>query len=310
MTDGTSTRIERTPLETLLYYWGVLFRYKWMIISVTTVMTGAAIAFFAVSLSLPPERSPMPNFYTARATIIIQQNTQNDINNSIMAALGITSTGMPRSFDYGSQVMEMMRSRTILDRLIEEFNMASSFETSSKEKLRNALLSRFQFFYSSTTGFLRIGYVAADPVMARDMVNRMISLLDEWYNQKRNTAQLAQQQLLEEKISAVKQDIDTLRNKLKTIPDIDPRYTDYASQLDVQERIFNTLYPQYEAARLAPEVEPVFQVFELAEVPDIKSGPDRKKYTMIVFLGSFLMSAGLALGLNMLKGFMRSQGKA
>lgn len=305
--DGESGKTESSLIETILYYWAILFRNKWWIIGFTTLMTGGAIAFFVVSLALPPEKSPMPNYFTARATIIIQQNTQSDFNNSIMAALGITSSGMPRSFDYGSQVMEMMRSRTILDRLIDEFRMKDSFETTSKEQLREALLARFQFSYSPTSGLLRIGYVAVDPVLARDMVNRMISLLDEWYNQKRNTARDEKQKLLEEKITAVKKDIDSLRNKLKLIPDIDPKYSDYTSNLDVQERIYNTLYPQYEAARLAPEVEPIFQVFELAEVPDIKSGPSRKKYAIMVFMGSFLGSAGMVIALHMLKNLIRSR---
>ncbi len=307
--DSSSDTTEKSLIETILYYWAVLFRYKWMIIGFTALTTGAAVAFFAVSLTLPPNRSPMPNYYTARATIVIQQNSQTDFSNSIMAALGITSTGVPRSFDYGSQVMEMMRSRTILDRLIDEFKMKDAFETTSKEKLREALLSRFQFSYSSTTGLLRIGYVAVDPVLAKNMVNRMISLLDEWYNQKRNSAREEQQELLEQKITAVKKDIDSLRNKLKIIPDIDPRYSDYSSQLDVQERIYNALYPQYEAARLAPEVEPIFQVFELAEVPDIKSGPNRKKFAIMIFMGSFLGSAALAIALNMLKSFIHARGK-
>ena len=86
----------------------------------------------------------------------------------------------------------------------------------------------------------------------------------------------------------------------RSIADVAQEFSLLTNELDIQQRIYNTLSPQYEAAKLTPESEPIFQVFEMAEVPDTKSGPKRSELVVKVFGGSFCLSVALILLMNMI----------
>jgi tyrosine-protein kinase Etk/Wzc len=374
---------EKSFLEILLQYYRILVRHKWIIIGTTLAATTAAVAFAILSIKLPPEKSPMPNTYTAAAILFVSPNEQSDISDSILSALGMTQpSSQSAAFNNGDRILEILRSRTILDRLTEEFKINQRYRIpyTEKTKSREALLRNFNFIYARNTGSLRLAFTDSDPVFARDIVNRTVELLREWFSQNRGLAKEKTKQNLEEKLVEVKTDIDTLQARLrglqqrygvlnaeelsssqaKSLADLrsqlimkeieiknystysridDPRleqlnaelqnlrdlisrsqtilpdatqdtgrqrsvadvaqeFSQLTNELDIQQRIFNTLSPQYEAAKLSTESAPIFDVFELAETPDVKTGPKRSQLVMKVFGGSLCFSIALVLLLN------------
>ena len=69
--------------------------------------------------------------------------------------------------------------------------------------------------------------------------------------------------------------------------------------LEVQARIYEILTQQYEIAKLNVEgEEPIFQVLELADVPDLKSGPSRGIICVVSTLAAFFFSIILVFILN------------
>jgi len=377
---------EKSFLEIALHYWGILWRYKWIIIGVTGVVTIAVFAFAVISIKLPPEESPLPNTYTAEAVLFIQPNQQGDIADSILTALGVATQSRPAtSFNNGDMLLEILYSRTILDKLAEDFKIIEKYNITEEKKNRSRILliNSLHTQFSRTTGSLRITYEDMNPVFARDIVNRTVELLNEWFVQNRGMAKERTKQILEEKLMEVKADIDRLQNRQKdlqrrygvlnaeelsvsqatTLADLrsqlvmkeieiknystyarisDPRleqlneelrnlqelinrnqtslpqitedtgrsrniadvaqeFSQLANELDIQQRIYNTLSPQYEAAKLSPESESIFSVFELAEIPDVKTGPQRSKMVLMAFGGSLCFSAALALLLNLIE---------
>ncbi|MBA7680810.1 hypothetical protein ES703_89131 [subsurface metagenome] len=84
----------------------------------------------------------------------------------------------------------------------------------------------------------------------------------------------------------------------KDLPALSLEFARLRMALDIQTRIFESLSEQYEIIKLTLESEPVFQVLELAEVPDIKSGPSRSKICMVTVLIAFAGSIILAFFLN------------
>ena len=86
-----------------------------------------------------------------------------------------------------------------------------------------------------------------------------------------------------------------------SLPDVAQEFSQLALELDIQQRIYNTLSPQYETVKLAPESDTVFHVLELAEVPDIKSGPERSRIVLMAFGGSLALGLALSLMLNAIK---------
>lgn len=374
---------EKTFLEIVLHYYSILMHRKWLIIGVTGAVTLAVVVFAAVSIMLPPEKSPLPNSYTAEAILFVSPNEQSDISDSIIAALGIGQQNRPSvGFNNGDMILEILRSRTILDRLADEFDIAGRYGIPAEKKTiaREIVLNGFDFQYSRNTGSLRLSFQSADPVFARDIVNRTVVLLGDWFVQNRGVAKQKMRQTLAEKMTEVKSDIDDLQARLKdlqqrygvlnaeelsvsqatslanlrsqlimkeieiknystyarisdprleqlkdelqnlrqmisrnqmtlpaitqepglprSIADVAQEFSQLANELDIQQRIYNTLSPQYEAAKLSTESEPIFEVFEMAEVPDVKTGPHRTKIVAAAFLGSLAFAVGLVLAMN------------
>ncbi len=386
---------ERSLLEGLVYYLAILWKYRWLIVAVTAAATIGVLAFCAASILLPPEKSPLPNQYTASATILVQKSAENDLSSSIRSALGIltspadTSTG----FDAGAFLLMVLQSRTFLDKIAEEFGIVDKFHIKDqiKSRSRKVLVANLHFDNNRAAAAITISYKDTDPVFAKNLTNRMVSLLSDWYSQNMGSSKQRQKQLLEEKITEVKADIDTLesrQNELQkkygvltaqdlgasqasalaalrsqlilkeidiknyssiatmddpklqqmqeerqsisdlingmqqgmpetldskinpqSLPDVQTEFNNLSVELDVQRKIYNTISHQYEVMKLTSDSEPPFQVMEMAEVPDTKSGPQRTRIIAEAIVIAFISSAALAFLLNGVSQLQRSREK-
>jgi tyrosine-protein kinase Etk/Wzc len=373
-------------LEGVLYYFSILLRYRWLIIGITAAATVGIIAFCALSIYLPPDKSPLPNMYSASAVIFVQQGDSSGLSSSIIAALGIVNPSMDSAtgFDSGALALMILRSRTFLDKVVEDFQLIRRYKITDqvKSRSRDMLLARTKADYNRTTRAITLSFEDIDPVFARDVVNRMVALLNDWYAQNMGNTQQKEKLLLEEKVKEVKTGLDKLETQMKdfqkkygvltvqdlgssqasalaelrsqlilkeiniknysaissiedpklqqlreerqnildlidqiqqqgqqtqesssaqkSLPDLQLEFNQLSVELDIQRKIYNTLSHQYEVLKLTSEPEPAFQVMELAEVPDAKSGPQRMKIVAIVVVLSFFVSAALAFILHSL----------
>jgi tyrosine-protein kinase Etk/Wzc len=397
METSNSAIPERTLWQICTYYASIFWRYRLITILITGLVTLGAIVYSIVSLILPPEKSYLPNFYSAEAAILVQGGGQGDIAGSILAALGVADQrSMPSSTmrDNGDMIIQILNSRYLLDRLTAEFKLNERYNCpeNAKTQMRKMVQGNTQINYLRTAGTLKIAYTDIDPVFAKNVANRMVSLLDEWFSLNRGMAKQKQRQILEEKINEVKTAIASLQSRIKRLQtqygvldvqglsqsqattiaslrsqlilkeiDImnyssfskidDPRleqlkeerqnlldlisqnqlklpdsrqgengasegassrpnnlldvaqeFSQLNIELDIQQRIYNTLSPQYEAMKLAPESEAAFQVLELADVPDMKAGPKRS----IIIFKAFGMSLAASLALSYILNFVRT----
>jgi tyrosine-protein kinase Etk/Wzc len=393
MAENMATEIEGktkspTPelglLEGLLRYLSIVLKYRRLVIIVTGTAAVGIIAFCVASLLLPPAVSPLPNKYTASATVLVQKGMGDNLSASILSALGIESqpTDTAVGFDTGSLVLLVLESRTFLDKVVEEFGIIRRYGITSqvKSRSRETLLQKSNFFYNRSTATISISFEDIDPVFARDVTNRMVALLNEWFAQNMGSSNQRQAQLLNEKVKEVKLDMDKLEGRLKelqkkygvlgaqdlgtsqasalaalraqlilkeidiknystvsaiedpklqqlrderqnildlisetqqvvpnvqdsaggpkSLPDLQMEFNNLTVELDVQRKIYNTLSHQYEVLKLTSEPESAFQIMELAEVPDSKSGPSRTKLIALVTLGAFVASMAFAFLLH------------
>ncbi len=75
------------------------------------------------------------------------------------------------------------------------------------------------------------------------------------------------------------------------LPTIAFEYAKLERDLAVQTELFKILTQQYEVAKFnAAGQEPVFQIIEMAEVPDMKSGPARSMICIVATLAAFFVS--------------------
>lgn len=376
---------ERGILESLLQLFRVLLTYRWLIVVMTTVAAAGVVAFSIVSLRLPPEKSPLPNYYTASATILVERGGQGVLASTILASLGLEPGAVAPSgtYDIGAFLIMVLRSRTFLDKIIEEFGIIDRYQLKFqvKSKARELLEAKTTIEYDRTTASISISFQDSDPVFARDVTNRMVSLLNEWYAQNIGSSNTQQRLLLEGKVNDVKAEMSSLERRLKTLQNrygvltpqdlgtsqasalaelrsqlilkeieiknystisaiedpklqqlreerqnildliagqagaplaagssADPRslsqaqteFNNLTVELNVQRQIYDTLSQQYEVMKLTSEPEQAFQVLELAEIPDAKSGPQRSRLVVVVTLAAFVASAALAFFLNSL----------
>jgi len=211
---------ERTLLEGVIYYISILFKYKWLIIGITGVTTILVVAFSIITLALPPEKSPLPNQYEARATLIVQESETTGLD-SVVASLGLALPGGAEggygSLEYGQLAVMVLNSRIILDPLVKEFEIIERYGITENIRTvsRNAILNRAEFDYSRNTGVLTISYESIDPAYSSDMVNRMVELLNDWFLTRGGTTKQKQKELLENKLTEVSTEIADLENEIQ-----------------------------------------------------------------------------------------------
>jgi len=77
----------------------------------------------------------------------------------------------------------------------------------------------------------------------------------------------------------------------KDIPAIAFEYAKIQRDILVQNEIFKMITQQYEMAKMSAELQyPTFQVLEIVEVPDVKSGPSRSKIVLVSIFAAFFFS--------------------
>ena len=384
-----------TVMERLMHLLSVLSKYRRLVIIVTVTALVGAVAFSVVSIRLPPDRSPLPDTYTASATLLVLKGMSSDLSATILSALGIESRNVESAsvFDMGELVLFVCKSRTIIDKAIEDLGLSQRYRTpgQTRSRLRDMVLRKCRFEYNRTTSAITISFEDTDPVLARDVANEMVALLNGWFAQNLGTTNTKQKQLLEEKVKAVRADIDTLENRLRdlqtkygvltaqdlgttqattlaalrsqlilkeidiknysatstiedpklqqlreerqsildlisqtqrgvpdaqgastqaNLPDVQMEFNNLTVELEVQRKIYDTLSHQYEVSKLTSESESSFQVLDLAEVPDRKSGPSRTRIVAIVGIAALLAGVAMALFLNSLGQYRRGQMQA
>ncbi len=377
---------ERTLMEGVLHYASILRRY-WLLMVVTTGTAAAGAVFFSIiSLLLPPERSPLPNQYSADAKLVVQSNEGNSLV-GVLTGLGIAPPAAGSvTQNPGLLALEVLRSRTFLDQVAEEFRIAErlgiteSVRTNSRLAVKNAA----EFAFDRATGILTIGFTDVDPVMARDVANRMVEMLNEWFLNRGGTSMQRQKTMLEQKLVEVSASIKDLESKIQDfqkkhgalavedlaasqtrmladlrsqlvlkdmeiknyssmariedpqlvrlrserenleglirqieeggrempaqgeLPELALQFRRLASELEIQRGIWQSLSQQYEIVKLNLASDAVFQVLELAEIPDKKSGPSRSTLCLGATMAGFLVGAVASLILEYIRSHKRS----
>jgi tyrosine-protein kinase Etk/Wzc len=88
--------------------------------------------------------------------------------------------------------------------------------------------------------------------------------------------------------------------------DLALEYGHLKRDLVVKEKMFELLTQQYEITKLAHDTEdPIFQIIEYAEAPDMKSGPSRTKLCIVISIIGFMVACFTAISIEF---FSKRQG--
>ena len=194
----------------LLVLFGVLLRYKWVIILSTLIAAVCAVALSILSLRLPPEASPLPNIYRPFALLLVrEQQQQLGGLASALASTGLADLagmpGIPTGGSYGDLAVKLVKNKGVLDMIAGEFAVAEHYRIRKHPvgNSRKALLKHLTADFDTDTKTLTLAYEDWDPHFAQRLVNRIVEILDQRFASIGMRRNLTYKDLLEAKLAEV-----------------------------------------------------------------------------------------------------------
>jgi len=178
----------------------VLTKHKGLVLGVPFVA-----ALLAAGISLL-----MPNIYTATARMLApmqNQSTAAVLLGQISSLASITGGSLPAK-NSGDIYVGMLRSDSVVDGLIDRFNLESVYKTETRTETRIALLGATKIT-SGKDGIIVVQVEDRDPKRAADLANAYLEQLDK-LNERIAVTEAGQRRLFFEK--QLRQAKDSLAN--------------------------------------------------------------------------------------------------
>ena len=294
----------------------VLLHYKFMIIAVTGFAMFAAVVFSIISLKLPPEKSPLPNSYTPKAHMLIKEESgSGGISGSMsslasLAGVSLGGGGSSRS----ALAVYLSTSNEYLDAVNKKFNLTERYkiEKAPLANTRKAMKKTLVSDFDEESSVFTIGFTDIDPVFARDVVNFAVDWMQNRFDELGLDTNRIEKKNLEANIEATYKEILKLEKEAQNLgasvnkgvsvwgaPNVSIETSRIQMELSAQQKVYEQLKTQYELLKVKMQSEqPVFQILERPEIPDLKSKPSRGKLCIIITFAAFFMSVFAAFALN------------
>jgi uncharacterized protein involved in exopolysaccharide biosynthesis len=307
----------------LIDLFAVFWHRRVMIVVVILVGLVGAVVFSVVSLLMPPKTSPLPNEFTPTALMLI--NDSSSSRGSMAAMLGASGlsslaglAGVSGGSTFSGLATYLIGANTLLDAVVDEFGLIERYKIITAKKQskspradsRKALKEKLKAVYDDKSGVFSVSFTDTDPVFAQRVVNYCVGYLQTWFDHLGVDKNKLEKENLEKNIENTYEEIRTLELETRRLeqsvqlggmqaPSISFDLNRIQMELDAQRQVYAQLKVQYELLKVSMASEkPVFQILELAEIPDQKSGPSRGLLCIIVSFAAAFFSVFLAFVLN------------
>jgi uncharacterized protein involved in exopolysaccharide biosynthesis len=313
----------------LIDLFAVLWQRKKMIITITVIAAIVMVVVSIVSMVLPPEESFLPNEYTPSASMLINNSNSSSsggissmLNSSGLGNLAsLAGVNVQSGVTFSSLATYLVETNSLLDSVVDEFGLISRYKikkfprAESREKLKKLLLASFD----DKNGVFSIEFTDWDPQFARQVVNYCVAYLERRFDELGVDKNKLEKVNLETNIENTFKEIQRLEQEshrlaqsvlwgssAANIPSISLEQTRIELELAAQREVYSQLMVQHELLKVTMASErPVFQVLEMAEVPDKKSKPSRGMLCIIVTFAAAFLSMFLAFLLNTIANIKR-----
>jgi uncharacterized protein involved in exopolysaccharide biosynthesis len=306
----------------LIDLFAVLWRRKIMIIVITLLAAIGVVVYSIISLKLPSEKSYRPNVYTAKALMLIDNRSSSSgnslssmLNSSGMSGLAsLAGISVPSSSNYSQLAVFLVGTNSMLDAVVDEFNIIelNKIKKYPKTSSRRAVKKQLKAENDSKSGVLTISFTNKNPILARDVVNYCTVYLEKRFDELGLDRNKIEKENYEINIDNTFQEILQLEEESRRleqsvisasfsgrIPAITIDMNRISLELTAKRQVYTQLKVQYELLKVNMASEkPVFQILEMAEAPERKSGPARATLCMIVTLAAGFAAVFLAFVLN------------
>ena len=304
----------------LIELFAVLWQRKIMIIVITLIGAIGSIVFSLISIILPPERSPLPNMYTPRASMIINDSSSQGggmsamLNSSGLGSLaGLIGANIRSGSTFSDLAIHLIGSNSLLDAVVDEFDLITRYtidpDRSPRAKSRRALSRLLVAEKDEKSGVFTIEFTDRDPAFAKEVVNFCVLFLERRFEELGIDRNMIEARNLEINIQNAFEAIQSLEREIRRLGvQVDTEGNTFSVtlnmnmieiELEAQREVYTQLRIQYEMLRVTMASEsPVFQILELAEIPDQKSVPSRGLICVIVTFAAGFFAVFLAFALN------------
>ena len=186
----------------------VLAKRKRLIIGITF---GAAVIAAIASLLMTP-------IYKAETKILPPQQGSSGMASQVLGQLGGFAGLAGGSLGKTSNdlYIALLKSRPILDNIIDKFKLMELHKAKSREDTRKALVSALKTQDDKKSGIVSIGIEGKDPKMAADIANAFVEELRD-YNKRLALTDASQKRLFfEEQLKDVKEGLIKSEEAMKT----------------------------------------------------------------------------------------------
>jgi uncharacterized protein involved in exopolysaccharide biosynthesis len=318
--DNPSVKKDSDDEISLIDLFAVLWRRKKMIITIVVIAMIGVVVFSIISLLLPPEKSFLPNEYTPQADMLINDQSSSGgglssmLNSSGLGGLAsLAGLTLSSGQTYSQLATYLVGTNTLLDMVVDEYDLIARYKIkkSPRAESRKILKKLLTAEFDDASGVFSISFTDIDPVFAQSVVNFTTAYLEKRFDELGLDKNKIEKENLEINIANTFQEIQNLEqagHQLEQsvsrglgggLPSISLEVNRIQLELDAQKQVYTQLKVQYELLKIEMSSEtPIFQVLELAEVPDQKSGPSRGLICIIVTFAAVFFAVFLAFVLN------------
>lgn len=215
-----SMRRQESEIE-LIDLFAVLWRRKWLILTLPFVAGLGMIVFHVVAMRLPPERSPAPNVYTPQALALVH-SYYDDSGAGTRPALWdmASSVGLGRedSVKQAQLAMRLARGDRFVDTIADEFEFSRRYgleqQSAPRYAARQMIRKNLRLNHDDETGVIEIGYTDVDRELATKITNRVTELLDDRMADIGSARERIRMELIEQKLVEVEREVAELEDEI------------------------------------------------------------------------------------------------
>lgn len=269
-----------------LYAYILLFKNKWKLIVVFTLLFGALSAFYSL------RQTPI---YEAKTTILMRSGGSSISQvNGLASVLGIN---VGRGGSSADDIIGLMKSRVVAEKVLDDLNLVKRIKGwDNPNSDRQGLISAVSGMLLPTGTFgsiLEIKTAAPDPQLAADLADAFVAAVGYYWNELNFTEAQNKLKYIDKELPRLKDDLSLVEDKVKMAPG-----TALSFQGSVQRdyEIYNSVYTmmrkEQESTKLEAAKElPPFAVIDKAIKP---TSPSRPKTRLNVTIG---LMTGLFFGI-------------
>ena len=220
MTTETNPVTEEDEIS-LIDLLAVLLKHKKFIIITTLAGALGVLGFSIGSLLLPNNKSYYPNYYTPKAIVKVNEDKSGGINlgsdtGGLTALLGMSVKSGATAF---GAAKKYAFSDSFTDTVIKKLDLIQAYNlTGAKTPLvsaRTIFRAGLSINEDSASGTMEIGYKSINGKLAADIVNTVVTLLDNTFKGMSTDENVIQKRLLEKELASTEAKVNDLENKLK-----------------------------------------------------------------------------------------------